>query len=190
MEYVIYDTNYFVKQLVDGKDLINKPFLFTDINLCEWLKGKNKSIRKIEFLKIDSFIKRKNSMYRFRNQYQELGEKLNKTKCQNYRFKIADKIDNRGNNNGRIDQNEIGELLTKMTKNKYSFEDFKNLLGDNFNPVWVGNRIKKSFLYKDKNLLKLHKLNTANNTRYFSIWPNGIASDKDVADTNATKNNQ
>lgn len=47
--------------------------------------------------------------------------------------KIADKIDNRGNNNGRIDQSEIGELLTKMTKNKYCFEDFKNLLGENFN---------------------------------------------------------
>ena len=24
------------------------------------------------------------------------------------------------------------------------------LLGSNFNPVWVGNRIKKNFLYKDK----------------------------------------
>ena len=39
------------------------------------------------------------------------------------------KVDKKGNRNGKVDQEEIGQLLTQMTKNKYNFEDFKNLLG-------------------------------------------------------------
>ena len=45
---------------------------------------------------------------------------------------LAQKVDKKGNRNGKVDQEEIGQLLTQMTKNKYNFEDFKNLLGDNF----------------------------------------------------------
>lgn len=45
---------------------------------------------------------------------------------------LANKIDRKNNENGKIDQEEIGKLLTEMTKNKYDFQDFKNLLGADF----------------------------------------------------------
>ena len=46
--------------------------------------------------------------------------------------KMASKVDKKGNNNNKIDNDEIGKLLIRMTKNKYEFQDFKNLLGNDF----------------------------------------------------------
>ena len=40
-----------------------------------------------------------------------------------------------------VDRNKIDELYNEINY---------DLLGSKFDPVWVGNRIKKNFLYKDK----------------------------------------
>lgn len=89
----IYDTNYFVKQISEGKSLINERFWFTDINLCEWLKGpKSPECLFSEFVKIDTFIKQTGSSYIFRNQHAHLENILNSDKPVKYKYKLALKI--------------------------------------------------------------------------------------------------
>ena len=89
----IYDTNYFVKQIAKGENLINESFWFTDINLCEWLKGpKSPECIFSEFLKIDIFIKQTDSVYVFRKQHAHFENIMNSNKPVEYKYKIALKI--------------------------------------------------------------------------------------------------
>lgn len=89
----IYDTNYFVKQIGKGKNVINVSFWFTDINLCEWLKGpKTPECLFSEFLKIDAFIKQTDSIYIFRNKVAHFENIMNSDKPIKYKFKIALKV--------------------------------------------------------------------------------------------------
>lgn len=64
---------------------------------------------------------------------------------------MASKVDKKGNNNNKIDNDEIGKLLIKMTKNKYEFQDFKNLLGNDFENL----SNEEKCLIKDKTLQSL-----------------------------------
>lgn len=91
-QYVIYDTNCFVEKITKNKDTINQRFVFTDINLFEWLKGKNKEIRREEFNKIDSFIKSNNGDYLFRENLQHLERKFKSREKSEIKFMIADQI--------------------------------------------------------------------------------------------------
>ena len=88
----VYDTNYFVSLLSKNKQLEVNPFFFTDVNLCEWLKGKNIKTQKDEFLKIDLLIKSTDSKYSFRSTYLNAEQKINYYDNFDCRFKIARKI--------------------------------------------------------------------------------------------------
>jgi len=85
----VFDTNYFVDYDRSGK-FEPKPFFFTDINLCEWLKGaSNSEDKEKKFYKIDELIRRTKSKYRLPSDETKLENLLNSDAPRRYRFKMA-----------------------------------------------------------------------------------------------------
>ena len=89
----VYDTNKYIEQIKNGRSTIVDDFVFLDLNLYEWLKGKTKEIRIKEFKKIDSFIKTMNASYSFRSTFSKQEGIMNNPSAPfAYKYKIAEKI--------------------------------------------------------------------------------------------------
>lgn len=90
---IIYDTNLFREQIRDGKNVITGDFEVIDFNIYEWLKGKDEPTGKIEFVKLDSFVRQKGARYQLRTSLSKEERILNNPKTPKcYRYKVARKV--------------------------------------------------------------------------------------------------
>lgn len=89
----VYDTNLLIKQISQGENVITDDFVILDLNLFEWLKGKDKQQREVEFSKLDNYVQLKNAEYSFKGILKKQESILNNFQIPfSYRFRIAEKV--------------------------------------------------------------------------------------------------